>query len=439
VNVTIENLAPCRKLLKLNVDAQAVDEAFASVETMLQRSVKIPGFRPGKVPKEIILKNFAKDLETEVKRKLVNDSYKKALAEHKLRVVSSSELKEGALARKQNFTFDLTIETAPEFELPEYKGLPVKKEKRSVNEQDMTRALDALRQRGATFNDVERAAQSGDIVVVNYTGTSEGRPLTDFSPTARGLTQQQNFWMEIKPGHFIPGFTEQLAGASKGEKRTVKVDFPQDFVAPQLSGKAGVYEVEITQVKEKILPALDDAFAKQWGAESLEKLREGVRKDLEAELENTTRRSVRGQLIQALTEKVQYDLPDSLVQGETRNIVYNIVAENQQRGITKDAIDEKKDEIYSYANQNAKEKLKINFLLGRIAEQEKIQVTQQELTNQVLYIAQQREIKPDKFIKDLQKNEGFGPIQEQILIAKVMNFLEQNAKIEEVEPAANPA
>jgi trigger factor len=292
-----------------------------------------------------------------------------------------------------------------------------------------------LRERGATYNDVDHPAAEGNIVVVNYSGTSEGRPLTDFAQTARGLTHQQNFWMEIKPGHFVPGFTEQLVGATKGEKRTVKVTFPQEFVAPELSGKEAVYEVEIVQVKEKVLPELNDEFAKQWGAESMDKLREGVRKDLENEIESNTRRSVRSQLIQALSDRVQCELPESLVQGETRNAIYNIVAENTQRGVSKDVIDQKKDEIYSYAANSAKEKLKVSFLLGRVAEKEKIQVTREELMGRIVQIANERETKPEKLIKDLQKSNGFGAIHEQILLSKTVDFLEQHAAIEEVQPA----
>ena len=436
MNVTIENVAPCRKLLKVDVDAKAVDETYEKITTEFMRGVKLPGFRPGKVPKAIIEKNFAKDVENEVRRRIVNDSYKQALKDHQLHVVGAPEVKEGSFTRSQNFTFDITVETAPDFELPDYKGLPVKKEIRTVNEADVDRALNVLRERMANYNDVERPAKDGDIVVVNYTGTSEGRPLTDFAPTARGLMHQENFWMEIKPGHFVPGFTEQLVGTSTGDKRTINVTFPNDFMTQQLAGKAAVYEVEVVQVKAKVLPEQNDDFAKQWGAESFEKLKEGVRKDLEAELAQKTRQSIRGQLIQSLTERVQCELPESLVQGETRNLIYNIVAENQQRGIEREKIEEKKDAIFGYANQSAKQKLKEAFLLGRIAEKENIRVTREELMRAILNISQQREMKPEKFIKEMEKNNGIARLQEDILLMKVVDFLEQNAKIEEVPVAA---
>jgi trigger factor len=439
VNVTIESLAPCRKLLKVDVDAKAVDETYEKITTEFQRGVKLPGFRPGKVPKEIITRNFAKDVESEVRRRIINDSYKQALQEQKLHVVGAPEVKEGDFTRNKNFTFDITVETAPDFELPDYKGLPAKKEMRTVSDADVDRAMNVLRERMANYNDVDRPAKAGDIVVVNYTATSEGRPLTDFAPTARGLTHQENFWMEIKPGHFVPGFTEQLVETSKGDKRTVTVTFPEDFVTPQLSGKQAIYEVEVIQVKEKALPEQNDEFAKQWGAETFEKLKEGVRKDLESELEQKTRQSIRAQLVQALTQRVQCELPESLVQGETRNLIYNIVAENQNRGIAREKIEEKKEEIFGYASQSAKQKLKEAFLLGRIAEKEGIQVTREELMRAILGMAQQREMKAEKLIKEMEKTNGIARLQEDILLSKVVDFLEKNAKIEEVPPAPEAA
>ena len=439
MNVTIESLAPCRKLLKVDVDAKAVEETFEKITTEFQRGVKLPGFRPGKVPKEIITKNFARDVESEVRRRIINESYKQALQEHKLHVVGAPDVKEGNFTRSQNFTFDITVETAPDFELPDYKGLPAKKEMRTVADADVERAMNVLRERMANYNDVERASKEGDIVVVNYAATSEGRPLTDFAPTARGLTHQENFWMEIKPGHFVPGFTEQLVGTSKGDKRTVNVTFPEDFVTPELSGKQATYEVEVVQVKEKVLPEQNDEFAKQWGAETFEKLKDGVRKDLESELTQKTRQGIRAQVLQALTQRVQCELPESLVQGETRNLIYNIVAENQNRGIAREKIEEKKDEIFGYASQSAKQKLKEAFLLGRIAEKEGIRVTKEELMRSILGIAQQREMKPEKLIKEMEKNNGIARLQEDILLSKVVDLLEQNAKIEEVPASAEGA
>ncbi|HYG33182.1 MAG TPA: trigger factor, partial [Clostridia bacterium] len=254
----------------MEVEAQKVDETFDTVTKQFQREANLPGFRPGKAPREMVVRKYSKDIEDEAKRKLISDAYKKAVEEQKLDVLGYPDIEEIQFGRGQALQFAATIETAPEFELPEYKGIPVKRETRTVTDEDVTKALEALQQPQITFKTVERPAQTGDIAVVNYTGTCEGKPITDIAPTAKGLTEQKGFWVEIGSSSFIPGFAEQITGANAGDKRTVTVDYPADFVTPQLAGKQGVYEVEVTEVKEKVMPAIDDAFAKNYGAENLE-------------------------------------------------------------------------------------------------------------------------------------------------------------------------
>jgi trigger factor len=295
------------------------------------------------------------------------------------------------------------------------------------------------------FKTVERPAQTGDIAVVNYTGTSDGKPITDIAPTAKGLTEQKSFWVEMDSKSFIPGFADQLLGAKAGDKRTVNVDFPADFVTTELQGKKGVYDVEVVEVKEKVLPAMDDAFAKSFGAENAEKLRGGVRRDLENELNYSQNRSVRNQLIGALMSRVNFDLPESAVAQETRNVVYNLVRENQKRGVSRDLIEQEKDKIYSAAAQGAKENVKVAFLLQKIAEKEGIKVSQEEVAQRVSTMAAMYQIPVDKLVKDLQKRKGFVEIYDQLANDKTLEFLQQNAKIEEVpvgslsQPQGTPA
>lgn len=438
MNVTIENVAPCRKRVRVDVEAQKVDSTFEEVTSSFQREVKLPGFRPGKVPRHMVLQHYSKAVEEEVRRKLCNDSWNTAVREHKLHVVGNPEVKEVQLAKGQQFAFTAEVETAPEFEVPEYKGIPVKKENRSVTDADVERAVNVLREREAQFNDVERPLQQGDIAVVNYQGTSEGKPLLEIAPTARGLTTQANFWIEIKEGNFIPGFTEQLLGAAKGEKRTVSVTFPEGFVAAELAGKPGSFEVEIVQVKERKLPEVDEAFAKRWGVENVEALQAGVRQDLEKELERNISRNVRTQLTQGLLSRVKVDLPDKMLGAETRNMVYNVVSQNQNRGIDPKMIEEKKHEIFTYADRTAREKLTLAFIIGKIAEKENITVSQEEVASYVYHIAQERDERPEKVAKDLRKNNGFTQLHEEILFAKVVDFLEKYAAVEYVQGEENP-
>lgn len=436
MNVTVENLAPCKKLVRVEVEAPKVDETFESITKEFQKQAVLPGFRPGKAPKDMVLRKYEKDIQDEVKRKLISDSYKKAVEDQKLDVLGYPDIEEIQFNRGKSLQFAATIETAPEFELPEYKALPVKKENRGVTEQDLEKALTALREQRVNFQTMDRPIQTGDIAVVNYTGTSEGKPITEIAPTAKGLTEQKGFWLDVPSNSFIPGFAEQLTGAKAGEKRTVNVDFPADFVTPQLAGKKGVYEVEVVEVKEKVLPALDDAFAKSYGAESLEKLREGVRKDLENELNYKQRNSIRNQLIGSLLNRVNFELPETAVKQETRNVVYNLVQENAKRGISREIIEQQKEQIYTAATKNAKDRVKVAFLMQKIAEKEDIKVSQEEISRRVLHLAGMYQIPPEKFAKDLQKRNGLIEIYDQVMNEKVIEFLEQNAKVEVVEPAA---
>jgi trigger factor len=436
VNVTVENLAPCRKLLRIEVDAPSVDAALERVTSEFRREARFHGFRPGKAPRELVTRTYGKEIEQETKRTLVSENYRKAMDEQKLRAIGNPDIEEIQFSRGQPFQFAATIETVPEFTLPEYKGIPIRREAQSVTDSDVERALGVLREQHSSYLDVSRPVQAGDFVVVNYSGTSEGKPLTDFAPTARGLTQQQNFWVHVtEPDSFIPGFSSQLIGAQAGEHRTVNVDFPADFVAPQLSGKKGIYEVDVVQVKEKLLPDLTDEFAKSYGAENLEKLREGVRRDLQNELEYKQRRALRNQLVRSLLDRVQFELPESIVDNETRGVIHDIVRENQERGVTKEAIDRQKDEIYTVASNSAKDRLRAAFILNSIAEKEGIKVTQEEMSQRIVQIAEQNHIKPEKLVKQLQERNGLAEIHEQILTSKVLDFLQLNAKVEEVQKA----
>jgi trigger factor len=412
-----------------------VDEIFDAITKDYQKQASLPGFRPGKAPRDMVAKKYEADIADEAKRRLIGDNYRKALDEKKIQAIGYPDIEEIQFGRGQNLQFAATIETAPEFQLPEYKGLPVKREDKSVTDADVERALGLLAQQHTKFETVARELKMGDVAVVNYTGTTDGRPITETAPTAKGLTEQKNFWVDIAPNTFIAGFADQLIGAKAGEKRTVNVDFPADFVTKELAGKKGVFEVEVVEVKEKVLPPVGDELAKKYGAENLEKLRAGVRVDLENELKHSQAKAVRGQIIDALLAQSNFELPETAVAHETKNVVYNIVQENSKRGVPRELIEKQKEEIYTAAARSAKDRVKLAFLVQRIAEQEKIQVSQEEVLREVQTLAAMYQIPPDKFVKDLQKRNGINELYDKIAHEKVLNFLEINAKIETV-PAA---
>ena len=440
MNVTVENQASCRKVVRVEVDAQTVDSMFESITKDFQKQAALPGFRPGKAPLPMVVKKYEQDIADEVKRKLISENYRKATDDQKLDVLGYPDIKEVQFGRGKALQFEATVETAPDFQLPDYKSLPAKREVQKVTDEDVEKALNVLRDQRTDFRTAARPLAIGDIAVVNYTGTCDGKPITETAPTAKGLTEQKGFWIQTDQAAFIPGFAEQLIGAKADDKRTVNVDFPADFVTQQLQGKKGVYNVELVEVKEKVLPELNDEFAKSFGAESLEKLREGVRKDLENELTFKLDKSIRNQVIKALLDKVTFDLPESAVAQETKNVVYDIVRENQKRGVARELIEKEKDNIYTAASQGAKERVKTAFLFRKIAEKEDIKVSNEEILRRVHTLAQVYQVEPKKFLQDLQKRNGLIEVYDQLASEKVAEFLQKNAQVEEVPAGSlNPA
>ena len=435
VNVSIENLAPCKKLVRVELDAKSVDEAFDSVTKEYQKHANLPGFRPGKAPRDMVTKRYGVEIKDEAKRKLISDNYRKAVDEQKLRPVGQPDIEEIQFDRGQPLIFAATVETAPEFQLPEYKGLAATVPVKSVTDADVEKALEMLRGQHAQFEIVSRPLANDDVAVVNYTGTCDGKSITELAATAKGLTEQKGFWVEMTPGKFIPGFSEQLLGAKAGDKRTVNVDFPADFVTKELQGKKGVYEVEVIEVREKVLPPIDNEFAKKYGTEDLDKLKAGVRADLENELKYTRSKSIRQQLVGGLLEKLNFDLPETAVAHETRHLIYDMVSQNTQRGVAREIIEKQKDEIYAAATGNAKERVRLAFIVQRIAEQEKISVTQEDVIKRAQTLAMMNRVPFEQFVKDLQKRDGVNELYEQVQQEKVLELLEKNANITETASA----
>ncbi len=437
VNATVDDLGGCKRLVRIEVPVGIVDGILEETTAQFAKFAQLPGFRPGKAPKHMVVKSFANRIEEEAKKKLLEESFRTATEQIKLRIIVTLNVEEQSFGRGMPFNYTVTCEIAPEFTVPEYKALAVRREIAVASDADVERAVNILREQHVKYNDVSRPAQDGDVVVINYKATVDGKPLTDVAPTARGLSEKTGFWVAVAKDSFIPGFTEPLVGASAGDKRTIPITFPADFVSNELSNRSAVYDVEVTGVKEKILPVVDEAFAKGFGAESVEELMAGIRRDLQNELDSRQRTSVRDQLLKSLLGAVEFNLPESLVTSETRNVVYGIVNQNQQRGVASELIEQKKDEIFSSASASAKDRVKAGFILNRIADLEKIKVDQREVTQRIIAIAQQRNEPPEKVAKQLKEQNAIQDIAHDILTSKVLDYIELNAKVDEV-PVTRP-
>ena len=431
--VTIENIAPCRKKLRVEIPADRIAGVRTEILEEFRKHAAIPGFRPGKAPEPMIEKRYATEIDDELRKRLIPDTYREALAELKLHAIGYPQIDDVDHKPGQPLVYTANIDTAPEFTLPDYKGISVKKKTIAVKDADVTGMLDNLRDQQADFSPVEgRALKTGDFAILTYTGMCDGKPISELAGEAKTLGDNKDFWMLVGPDSFLPGFCDQLLGAQSGEKREVQIDFPADFPQKPLAGKKATYSVDVTGIREKKLPELNDDFAKKIGIDDLEKLNAQVRKSLEGQREQEATSEVRNQLVEHLLSQVEFALPETLVAQETRTIVYDLVRENSMRGMSKEQLEKQKDEIYKFATENAKTRLRSSFILDAIADAEKIGVEETEVNQRIAEMAPRYRVTPERLRAQLEEREGLDELAEQIRVGKTIDFLLANAKVETV-------
>jgi trigger factor len=329
--------------------------------------------------------------------------------------------------------FRATVVTAPEFELPDYKEIPVQLPETKVSEADVEEAIERLRDQSADFVDVpERALQMGDFAVLDFEGSIENKPISEIAPQAsKNLHGGKKFWLHLAPENFLPKFSEQLIGLKPGEPRLVIVDFPADFPVKELAGKKADYSVTLREIKERVLPPIDDALAaKLVPGKTLAALREMIEHDLEHAKEHDVERAKEAQILKYLHERIQVELPPALLQNETRRALAELVQRNRERGVTDDMLKEKEKELIDAAAGMAAHRLKTNFILHRIAEGEKVQVTKEDLDSRIRHEASRYDISADKMRKELQQRDALDDLAEQLLLGKTLDFLKANVSIE---------
>ncbi|HEY8966928.1 MAG TPA: trigger factor [Candidatus Methylacidiphilales bacterium] len=431
MNVTVEEISACRKRLRIEVPADRVNQEFDKVAADYTKFARIPGFRPGKAPKTVILKKYQKEIESELQRTLVPKAYREAFEKRNLTVVSYPDVEDVSYQPGLSLSFSTVVDVAPEFPLPNYKGLTVKGRPTEVTDEDFNKSKERLLSQYGKFVDVDpaRPIQAEDIAVLDYKGSVEGKAIEEIAPQARQLSGGTDQWLLVRSDFFIPGFTDALVGLSIGDKKTITVTIPEDAVIDALKGKSAAYEVEVKGIKVRQLPEITDDLSTQLlgvpAAEFETKLREELKKEKEREAKAEQRKEIG----EALLAAVDFELPESVVKDETRDIVQDIVSENQGRGIPAEVLEEKKQEIFENAAKGAKETVKLQFILHKIAEQEKISVTQDQIANYVTFLAYQSGKPVEKFAKELSEKGGFAEIQRRLLSQNVIDFLLGQANV----------
>jgi trigger factor len=421
--------------LKIELPAEEVSKEWDAIANSFARFAKIPGYRPGKAPRAVVDKRFRKEIQDEVTKKLVSKSYREAIEQKKLRVASLTNLEDVQFGEDKSMRFQATVVTAPEFKLPDYKNIPVQLPDMKVSEEEIDATIERLRDQTADFVDVpERSAQMEDFVVIDFEGTIDGKPISEVAPNAsKNLYGGKKFWLRLAPDNFLPKFCEQIIGQKKDETRTVTVDFPADFLVKELAGKQASYSVTLREIKAKVLPEVNDEFAaKLLPGKTLADLRRTIEHDLEHEKEHQVEHAKEEQIIKYLHEKTKFDVPPPLLRNEMKRALAELVQRNRARGVPDEMLKEKEKELIETAAGVAHHRLKTNFILDRIGEQEKVEVTREDVDLRIRQEAQRYNISSDKMRKELEEHDGLNALAEQILLAKILDFLKANVSVQPV-------
>ncbi len=428
--------------MQVELPSDRVSREWQIVAKDFQRHARLPGYRPGKAPQAMIDAKFGKDIREELQNKLVRESLNEAIKQKELKVLSVSDVSGVEIGADKTMRFTAMVVTIPEFELPDYSQIPVELAKREVSEEDVEKWLEQFREPHAAFEPVtDRALTMGDYAVMTYEGKQGDVLLTDALPKAPAQLQgRRNGWIFVDEGTLVPGFAKAIEGMNINDERTFTLDVPADFPLADLRGSQVTYAATLHAINLKNLPPLDDALAEKIEpGKTLEDLRKQIREHIEQTAESQFRTAKRNAALHHLLQQVQCELPAQAVEREVSGILREIVQENQVRGVSDDELRSHQDELVGHAQQTATDRVRANFVLLRIAEKEKLEVTETDLVMAVTEMARRYEIPVKKLIKDLQSRDGFGPIREQILMGKALDLITSHVTLNEPAGAVSAA
>lgn len=439
MNVQLENLPNCITTIRAEIPSDRVAKAWDAIAREYAQHAKLPGYRPGKAPRVVVEAKYKKEIKEEVQNRVLSEAVRETIQENKLRVLSVANVEDLEFADDKSLRFTATLVMAPSFELPEYKGLSVEVPSTEVKEEDVDESIERVREQSADFADLaDHPLAMDDFAIITYTGTLDGQPVHEAVPAAgKPLSGNSDFWIKLTPDSFLPGFSEQLIGATVGETREFDLPLSAEFPVAALAGKTLHYSVTVNAIKEKVLPPLDDAFAEKIvPGKTLAELRDLARTELGRQKEFEVEQEKRNQALTQLLAKVECELPEGLVRRETERVLTDIVRENQNRGIPDEVIKENQQELLASAAQSARDRLKGTFILLRIAENEKITVAREEFDHRINLMAARYGQPADKLRKELEKADALDKVHEEILTSKVLDFLVSGASVTSSAPDA---
>jgi trigger factor len=425
----LEEISPVKKKLLIEIEPEEVDRKLTEAYRELGKKAKIPGFRPGKVPRRILEGRFRKQVVEDVTKDLIKDTFPKALEEVKTFPLGTPVLEKETLREGENFKYSALMEVRPEFEAKNYLGVQVEKERCVVTEEDVLNQLEQIRKAHGKLTSIEeeRPIRGDDYVILDYEGYEGDRPL-------EGI-KGPNFLVKVGANDFHPDFEEALIGLRRGDESEIGVSFEETYYHSKLAGKNVKFKVKIIDIKEMVLPELNDEIVKTIGTDlkDLEDLKNHVRETVTAQEKKRIDRELKNRLIEKISEGLDIDLPQVLIDSEIEQRVENL-RENLERGgssLEKSGLSEEKfkESFRAPSERRVREML----LLAQIAKQEEIDVDEKDLEEGYKEIASSIGQAPETIKKYYEVKDLVPSLKQNLLEQKTLNYLVEHAMISEVD------
>jgi trigger factor len=419
--------ATCRRELELEIPAENVQKATEKVARDLARVARVPGFRPGKAPVTLIRRRFAEDIQGEVVQSLVPEYLERALDEKKMVPVTRPEVDKVEFKEGEPLKFRAVFEVLPEFDLGEYKNLAVQIDAIDIGDAQVDKTIEEMRERAATFVPVEgRAAKDGDYVLMKLQGT----PVGGGDPV-----QADNILCHIGAEETLESFTENLRGASAGETKKFRSQYPDDYPDPKLAGKTYDYSVEVQGIKEKKLPEVNDEFAKdaageQAGVSTLAELRAKIRENLDAAKEQQQSGQAREKILETLVKSHDFPVPEALVEGQMDVRLERVVRSLAAQGVDPRAVNVDWVSLRKRQRERALDDVKAELLVDRIATAEKIDATDEDVEKEVAALAERSGESATSMRARLTKQGALDRMKSKLRSDKAIDWLYRNSRIE---------
>jgi trigger factor len=422
VRIDVEDLDPTKKRLQIEVPGEVVTREIDSAYRKLGKRVKVKGFRPGKVPRNILQRYYADYIENEVISTLINDTYFKAISDEDIKPVSQPTIDNGTLEEGKAFAYSATVEVKPDIQVKNYLGLQLEERKAEVAKDDVGKRLRELQELHAQLVTVEgrKRIREGDFVIVDYEGISGGKPFEGSSG--------KDFMLQVGSGRFLPELEEKLTGMQCDDEKEIEITFPEGH--PTLAGRKALFRVRIKEIKKKVIPKLDDEFVKDIGEyEDLKGLKARIRQDLKGEAEESVRRDLEKQLIEKLIEDNSFDVPRSMVERQIEYFVADTKIRLASQGLALKDVGAEEAKLRKDFEETALKRVKQELILEKISALEGVSVKDEEVTERLRQISLRTNQDVGKVRAYYNEGDRMGELRARILEEKTLGYLLERSNI----------